>query len=157
MAKIKVMGDFLQITSALPYAIIKRTKKYKPEALVLKDEEGEPIFAVDLGTSHWSKNGIVFSSIDYNGFAFTTTNNPVSGDHSDSREEEKKIILSFFAEVITKLNAVEAQIADCFQEITAMEEQAVASIQFEDEITECAEENTSEPVFAVESEVEVND
>lgn len=132
MAKIKVMGDTLQIVSSIPYAMIKKAKRYNPDALQLKTVDGEPVFAIDLGTAHWSKNGIVFSSIDYSGYAFMTTNNPVSGDHTNSKEEEKNIILSFFAEVITNLEKVEAQIIECFHAIEAMEEYAANAIEFAD-------------------------
>ena len=43
-----VVGSSCVIKSTLSPAEIKRIKKFHPEALVMKDEDGEPVFAIDI-------------------------------------------------------------------------------------------------------------
>ena len=64
MAKTVVAGDAVVITSAMALEELKTIKKYRPETLVLKDEEGEPIFAVGVtrGSGCISKYGAEFGS-----------------------------------------------------------------------------------------------
>ena len=77
MAKINVTGNACVITSSIKYADIVKAKKYRPDALVLKDEEGKKeIFRIDVGCKpQATEYGVVFDgrTHDEDGFATYTT------------------------------------------------------------------------------------
>lgn len=132
MAKIKVMGDTVQICSSLTVEDIKKAKFYKPESLELRDEKGEPYFAIDMGNAHYGKNGVMFSSKDHEGKAFMTTNNPIVGDHSN-RAMEAEALTKKFAGILSKLNQVEDQIIAAMDDIDIIEADTAEAIMFVDE------------------------
>lgn len=134
MAKIKVMGDTVQICSELTVATINKAKFYKPDSLKLKDEQGNEYFGVGLGDAHYGKNGVTFSSNDHEGKAFMTTSNPIANDHSD-RALEVRTLTKTFAKTIDNLNKVEAQVLEALTEIAAIETNTVNAIDFVDECT----------------------
>ena len=61
MTKITIHGDALVLTSGLKLETLRKTKKYRPDALVLRDKEKNPVFSIDVGTKTASanKNGVV--------------------------------------------------------------------------------------------------
>lgn len=132
MAKIKVMGDTVQICTALTVEDIKKTKFYKPEALELRDEKGEPYFAIGMGNAHYGKSGVLFSSMSYEGKAFMTTANPVTNDHSN-RVAEQEILTRTFAGIIANLNKVELQVINAMDAIDDIECETAEAIMFVDE------------------------
>lgn len=135
MAQINVMGDMIQVKTALTEEEFELTEKYCPEALKLRDEEGNEYFGISRGDAHISKYGVSFCSKDAENKLFMTTNNPVE-DHSDPTEEKKKIA-RHFAQVINGLNLVEGQIREKKETIAAMEALANNSIY----MPEAEEEN----------------
>ena len=132
MAKIKVMGDTVQICSSLTVEDIKKAKFYMPTALELRDEKGEPYFAIDMGNAHFGKNGIMFSSKDHEGKAFMTTNNPIVGDHSN-RAMELEALTKKFAGILNNLSLVEEQIEEAMCTIEDIEMDTAEAIMFVDE------------------------
>jgi len=60
MAKIFITGNVFVIKSTISLEKLKLLEKYRPEALKLKNEEGEAIFGVGTGSSNISKNGASF-------------------------------------------------------------------------------------------------
>ena len=61
MAKITVAGDALVLSSKVRLEDYKLIAKYKPSALVLTDEDGDPLFRVSCGTGgDVSEYGVVF-------------------------------------------------------------------------------------------------
>lgn len=130
MAKIKVLGDMIQIKSELTEEQFDRVKTFAPEALIMKDDEtGEEVFGIEKGASNFSKYGICFCSTDSDGKLFMTTNNPTLGDHSN-REEEMQKILKIFAPIMAKLNASEAHILNVMATLESVEEAVKESIEF---------------------------
>lgn len=129
MANIKVLGDTVQICSALTMEIIEKTKRYNPDALVLVDNNNEPYFAIGIGDAHYGKHGITFSSKDVDGYAFMTTNNPIVNDHTD-REAERQAITDRFAMLLNCLNRVESQIITTSASINELENNVQRSIEF---------------------------
>ena len=130
MAKIKVLGDMIQITSELTEEQFDKVKAFAPEALVMKDEDtGEEIFGIEKGAANISKYGICFCSTDSEGKLFMTTNNPTLGDHSN-REEEMQEILDKFAPIIAKLNAGETHIMSIMSTLDNVEAAVKESIEF---------------------------
>ena len=129
MAKIKVLGDIIQITSAITEEQFERVKTFAPEAFIMKDADtGEEIFGVSRGSAFYSKYGVCFCSVDSEGKLFMTTNNPVS-DHSD-RDAEMQEILKVFAPIMAKLNMIEENVLNVTESLTEMEEEIKSSVEF---------------------------
>lgn len=60
-----VVGSSCVVKSTLTPADIKRIKKFHPEALVMEDEDGEPVFAIDIDETmpgSINNNGACFGS-----------------------------------------------------------------------------------------------
>lgn len=128
MAKVTILGDMIQIKSELTSAQVERVKAFAPEALKLFDEDGNEVFGVDEGNASFSKYGICFCSEDSEGKLFMTTNNPCT-DHEDA-DKEKAIVVKTFAPILSKLNAVEAHIAECEKDLDALEASVTDSVVF---------------------------
>jgi len=127
MAKLKVLGDTIQIKSDLTEADFKKVQNYAPEALKLKDEQGNELFGISLGDAHWSKYGIAFCNTDADGKLFMTTNNPVS-NHEDPAAE-KKAIKELFATVLFNLEAIENFFSQIKAELDEIEQKAENNIE----------------------------
>ena len=129
MAKIKVLGDTIQIKSELTAEQFDRVKAFAPEALIMTDADtGDEVFGITRGNAFYSKYGVCFCSVDNEGKLFMTTNNPVT-DHSD-RDAEMQEILKVFAPIMAKLNASEKHIFSVMESLEAMEEEVKASVEF---------------------------
>lgn len=128
MAKLSIMGDTVQITTELTKETIKRVSDYAPEALKLFDEEGNEIFGIGVGNASCSKYGICFCSEDANGKLFMTTNNPVT-NHADP-EKEREEVIRCFAQMLSKLKAVEENVADGAEAIAEIESDVRDSVTF---------------------------
>ena len=115
MANIKVSGRTATIVSAYTLADIEKLEKYRPEALALKDKDGNVTFKV--GTS------FVGSVSDYGiGFGVGTFGNgkacvTVPGGEAYATAEE--FVLEEIGTTINKLNKVESQIAGALDEVEA--------------------------------------
>ena len=115
MANIKVSGRTATIVSAYELADIEKLEKYRPEALALKDKDGNVTFKV--GTS------CVGSVSDYGiGFADETFGNgkaclTITGGDAYATAEE--FVLEEIGTTINKLNKVESQIAGALDEVEA--------------------------------------
>lgn len=129
MAKLKVMGDTIQIVTSIAAPLIQKAKAYKKEALQLVDEDGNAYFGIDFGPAHYSKGGVVFSSTDFSGCAFMTSNNPIVNEHNN-QEYERTVITEEFAEILNNLNKVEAQVLEAINEILEIESSIQNSIEF---------------------------
>lgn len=128
MAKITIVGDMIQIKTDLTKSDVERVKTFAPEALKLFDNEGNEVFGVDMGDACYSKYGVCFCSEDADGKLFMSTDNPVS-DHSDP-EKEKEEVTKYFALLINKLRAVEANVQGAAETLTAVETEAKEAVVF---------------------------
>ena len=128
MAKMKVMGDMIQLSTDLTKDELERVKNFAPEALKLFDNEGNEVFGVGIGDASYSKYGICFCSETAEGKMFMTTNNPVT-DHSDPTKEREEIV-RYFAPIINKLQAVEANIAAVRESLDALEASVQDAVTF---------------------------
>lgn len=109
MANIKIFGDSFTVVSEIELETIKALKKFKPEALTLKDQDGNEVFAVTQGAIGMvSKYGVVFTSVDANGFATVTLGLPTGL----SNEEKINHVKETVAEALVKLNTLEDQIVE---------------------------------------------
>ncbi len=93
MANVKIAGDAVVITSTMKLEDLNTLKKYRPDALVLKDENKEPIFAV--GTTSTGRG-------DINEFGVTFD--------SEARDDTKKAVVTVV--VPTGIADIKAYVAD---------------------------------------------
>ena len=129
MAKLKIMGDVLQIKSELTAKEIERVEAFAPKALKLFDNEGNEVFGIAYPVNaSWSKYGVCFCSKDDEGKVFMTTNNPVL-EHDDPEKERTEVIKKF-APVLNKLEAIEAQVAAAKDALEEMEASVTDSVTF---------------------------
>ena len=133
MAKINVMGDALQIKSTLTKAEIERTLTYKPDALKLKDDEGNETFAIGLGNASIGRFGVCFPSTDAEDKVFVTAQHNV--DHSDP-VAEKEFVIKNFATILDKLDQVETQVALITTELEELETRVSDSIHLDSDAIE---------------------
>lgn len=124
----KVMGDTIQLSTELTKEEVARVKNYAPEALKLFDNEGNEVFGVGIGNASCSKYGICFCSESADGKLFMTTDNPVA-DHSDPAKEREQLI-RHFASMISKLQAVEANVNAAKDSLESMEAAVQDSVEF---------------------------
>lgn len=124
----KVMGDTIQLSTELTKEEVARVKNYAPEALKLFDNEGNEVFGVEIGHASCSKYGICFCSETAEGKLFMTTDNPVF-DHSDPAKERERLI-RHFAPIISKLQAVEANVNAAKDSLESMEAAVQDSVEF---------------------------
>lgn len=127
MAKLKVLGDMIQIKIELTESDFNKVKNYAPDALKVKNDNGDEVFGISMGDAHWSKYGVAFCNTDSDGKLFMTTNNPVV-EHSDPAEE-LKVIKEKFAQTIFFLEMIEKSFDSIKTELNAMEQNAERSIE----------------------------
>ena len=125
-AKVTVVGEAAVITSGLKLDDVKTAKKYRPDALVLKDEDGEPYFCVgytEKQNSHGAVGecGVTFSPVtDANGYATVTDCVSREGDTA-------KYIADKYGFILLNLKKVEEQIAAQAESIAA-DKAAIAAL-----------------------------
>lgn len=127
MAKVKVLGDMMQIKTDITAKELERVQSFAPEMLKLTDEEGNEIFGVTRGDAFYGKYGICFCSEDAEGKLFMSTNNPIT-EHGNA-EEEKEEIIKQLAPILHKLQAVEAQVKSAEEILTAIETEVRESVE----------------------------
>ena len=130
MAKINVVGDAVVVTSALKLEDIKTLEKYRPDALVLKDEEGEPVFKLATSCCGGSigKYGATFSSTTHDDEKLATFTSVLkSGDSSP--EEIKEFIADVYGYPVMTLNKLEATLTDVLTEVELEKEAVLDSIE----------------------------
>jgi hypothetical protein len=119
MAKTKILGTAVTITSAIKVAVFKTLAKFKPAALKLTetvDGVKEEKFSVALGTSpSVTKYGIVFDSENTDGYAEVTLQIPASV----TADKRKEYVADTYGYALLNLNQLEGQIAEEYAETEA--------------------------------------
>lgn len=119
MAKTKILGTAVTITSAIKVAVFKTLAKFKPTALKLTetvDGVKEEKFSVALGTSpSVTKYGIVFDSENADGYAEVTLQIPAS----IAADKRKEYVADTYGYALLNLNQLEGQIAEEYAETEA--------------------------------------
>lgn len=117
MSKVTVLGNALVISSALKLEDIRTLEKYAPEALQLKNEDKEVVFAVGAGKSgDVSKYGVTFADElpDGSGLAaITMTHSYKADDNIPSK------VADLFGQALANLNRVEAQAPAALDDVAA--------------------------------------
>ena len=119
MAKTKILGTAVTITSTVKVADFKTLAKFKPTALALTevvDGVKEEKFSVALGTSpSVTKYGIVFDSANTDGYAEVTLQIPAS----IAADKRKEYVADTYGYALLNLNQLEGQIAEVMAETEA--------------------------------------
>lgn len=119
MAKTKILGTAVTITSAIKVTVFKTLKKFKPAALKLTetvDGVREEKFSVALGTNpRVTQYGIVFNSENADGYAEVTLQIPASV----AADKRKEYVADTYGYALLNLNQLEAQIAAVMVETEA--------------------------------------
>ena len=103
MATVKVLGNAAVLTSTLKLEDIKLLAKYRPEALELKDDNGEPVFVVTTScdpAGNCSKYGAAFGGSNQEGQATITHS---FGDVENVRE----YLAGIFGDTLMSLKKLE--------------------------------------------------
>lgn len=128
MAKLRVIGDVIQLKSDLTAETINLVKGFEPNALNIINEDGNATFGIGIGKASVSAYGVCFPSTDASGKVFVTIENVA--DHSDP-EAEKYSIRREYAPILAKLIIVEQQIKDVAERIGSLEDSVDDLIEFE--------------------------
>lgn len=110
MAKVKVIGNSLFVTSAVKLEDYERVSKFSPETMMLKDENGNQSFAVKVGTSSVCSYGVCFGEKTSEGLALARID--VGAGMT------KTALAEVYAGVIANLNTVEEAVKTKAQAIT---------------------------------------
>lgn len=130
MAKIKVTGDTLMVISEIKHEDFVKAKRFNPKALKIRDKDENELFAVDYGNASVSEYGVTFSSVNAEGYLFTSTDAPVQGVHTDP-EEEKNLVIEEYATILCNLRMVEKQVEDAMNAIQEIANAITESVTVE--------------------------
>ena len=119
MAKAKVLGDALVITSTQKLEDLELVKKYRPETLVLKDEDGDEYFRVGVsnGSGTIGTYGAEFGGETHDAEKKATITLMIDGNGTP--EEIKADIAEDIGLVLLNIEKVEEKIPAILSEIKA--------------------------------------
>lgn len=127
MTKIVVAGDAVVVTSAMKLEDLRTIKKYRPNALTLKNEEtGEPVFMIDVvdGKGSINKFGASFGSETRDDDKLAT----ITLIASDVVGDIKECVADKLGAAITNLNILENTLPVVLNEIGAEKARILDSI-----------------------------
>lgn len=127
MANIKVLGNVFAITSGFKYDELKRVQRFRPEALELKDADGDTLFQISVACSGGFGNGcVVFDckTPDEQALACVTADLPRIPEGKDVRE----YLADEVGGILANVNKIEQTLPGVLEEINAEHEAALASI-----------------------------
>ena len=109
--KIKVVGGVFTAVTKVKTEDLKNLKKYKPEALKLKDDKGNVRYIVDYNEASngcINKNGIILNETNSDGYAQLTMmlERPVDMSH------RMDLVKEIYMPCAEQINAAESQILD---------------------------------------------
>lgn len=128
MAKIKVSGAAAVVVSDVRLEDYQKVEKYRPERLVLKDEDGSPYFKVNIGTGVGSigKYGATFGDVTDGAAKHATIT--IIADNGFG-EDAKATVTEKVGVSILNLNKIEGQMPEVIREIDAELANIAASIE----------------------------
>lgn len=97
--RVAIIGGALALTSSLKVEDIGVLTKYAPDALRVKDEEGNDVFAVayNEGSPSINNKGIVFSGASLTGEGYATLTVPVDTEGTTGVEAIKDAVADMIA------------------------------------------------------------
>lgn len=129
MSKITIVGNAVAIKSSIKMEDLKVVAKYNPNALCLKDEDGEEVFRIGAtnGEGSIGKYGISFSSTDSHGYATLTITLQKLGISEDVNVKE--VLADTIGAAVGYLNNIEESIASVVDEINDSKNKFMESIE----------------------------
>ncbi len=129
MAKITITGDAMVVTSAVKLADLELIKKYRPQALCLKEkaEDGstQTVFVVSTSTAgSINLNGVSFNGESREGGKLATITQQIP----EGVEDAKAYAAEKIGVAINHLNKLEATIPDTLEAIRAEQAKVMESI-----------------------------
>lgn len=124
MAKVTIMLNSAVLVSSVKKEDIAKLQKYRPSALVLRDEEDNPVFAIGVtsGRGVVGRNGIEFAQ-DVDGFAAVEIPVPDIAD-------KKAYVQDVCGVTILRLNQLEELIPDELEDLDSEVEAISECIEF---------------------------
>lgn len=118
MAKIKVNGAAAVVRSDVRLEDYKKIEKYRPQKLVLVDENQEPVFSVKTaqGMGSIGKYGAVFGEVTDGAEKYATI---TLVEENGFGEDAKHAITEKVGAAILNLNKIEARVPEIIREINA--------------------------------------
>ena len=122
MAKIKISGSSVVITSDLKVEELKKVRKFTKSGLTLKDQKGNDVFTISLGNiSSISKYGITYAGETAEGYAQAT----MMLDENIKAADKKKAFIDTYAIELSNLSTLENFIRESVADI----ENTVATVE----------------------------
>lgn len=124
-ASATVCGNAVVLKSTMKREDIALIEKYRPEALIVKDEDGNPEFAIGIterSAGHVNKNGVTF------GPATTADGNATVTILFDPDADVTAAIEDQMGSAILKLGKLEEKLPEIIEEIKTEQEQVRACI-----------------------------
>ncbi len=116
--KLTITADAYALTSSLKVKEIELCKKYNPDALKIKDADGNDKFGISYneGKPNVSANGVTFggTSRDENGYATITGTIPST---AKTAEAAKEYVAETFGAVVANLKALEESVPKAAEKI----------------------------------------
>lgn len=127
--KLTITGDAYALTSAIKVADIKLLKKYNPDALSVKDNDGKTVFAVAYseGKPNVASFGVTFGgkTRDENGYATITGVIPTGFASADAAKE---FVAETFGGVVAYLEQLEQNVPGAAEAVIDAHKKLVDSI-----------------------------
>ena len=126
MAKIIISGTTATVTSKFTTEQLKLLEKRNPEALVLKDEKENPIFAIFTGNKgSITKDGVVFGGTSFDGSGKAVA----SLDIPNTVTDVKAWVMEAIGNAIIKLNQLEDTLDGALSAVAAETAKVEGSIE----------------------------
>lgn len=116
--KATVKFNTVFITSKYSVEDIERVKKYRPKALVLLDDDKNPVYSIGVtrGTESWKSYGIAFARNTVTGQKVACISVQLDGDMNADQIREQ--IRDAFGPALMYGDKIEAQMAEALDEIS---------------------------------------
>lgn len=113
--KLAITGDAYVLTSTLKAADIQLVKKHQPDALKIKDKDGNDIFALgyNQGSPCISKCGVTFGGTSRDGGEFAT----ITGTLPAGTTNAKEYVADLVGSALQNINKLEATLPEVIETI----------------------------------------
>lgn len=127
--KVKVLGSAVVFESTIKFDDIKKVEKYRPSALTITDDDGNPVFAVCTAPTpcgRINKYGIEFGAASPGDgkYATVTLINP-----KPDGEGVKETVADMFGSAIIQMNKLELSLPSVLADIDAEREKIMGDIE----------------------------
>ena len=127
--KLTITGDAYALTSAIKVSDIALLKKYNPDALTIKDKDGQTVFGVSYseGKPNVASFGVTFGgkTRDENGYATITGTIPTG---FASAEAAKDFVADTFGGVVAYLEQLEKSVPEAAKAVADKRKKLVDGI-----------------------------